>query len=134
MRQWLVDLNISGKSVAFLGIKGYEGSQLTFNRQAIDGQLKVTFEQSIALERLIGMPSQMLIALTSDLTDSEAESVSISMVPHAPPLRLSPTNYCTFCLPSSLALRKKLGRKICGHRSFSHLQLCQAKLKLHLYF
>lgn len=93
MRQWLVDLNISGKSVAFLGIKGYEGSQLTFNRQAIDGQLKVTFEQSIALERLIGMPSQMQIALTSDLTDSEAESVSISMVPHAPPLRLSPTNY-----------------------------------------
>ncbi|CAE7317506.1 unnamed protein product [Symbiodinium sp. CCMP2592] len=106
LASWLADVSVSGRSVAFLPWAGNdrgttaESGLIYFNpEEASDSErrkkLEVTFTVSMPLQPLIGEPAQLLIATTADPTDAEATSIPVALIPHAPPIRLQPTEFLT---------------------------------------
>ena len=105
MAEWLTGLSVSGKSAAFVpwAMNGdRENSGMLFFHQTqaekVEAKqdvhhrlLKSALELSMPWQSLIGKPAELLVAPTSDPTDSETKAIPLQVISHAPPIRLTPS-------------------------------------------
>ena len=108
--QWLLDVNISGKS-AVLQLNGLRASSSAVwplqrpmepQTEGSDLVITTTFETLIPTESLLTEVTQLALASTQDMTDAEMLAVPLSFVSHAPPIQLSIGVSHGFFLPEPL--------------------------------
>ena len=95
---WLQDVAVSGKFTV-LRLMDEPDKRFEVRKRTSQDQISTLFHHSEPCSSLFMRSGQMLLGTTQDATDSEEDSVPITIVPHPPPVYLSSKEDTSWLIP-----------------------------------
>lgn len=115
LTNWLLNLNVSGKSAGIrLTDSGRKVSVWPLEKGEVEeSNLRSIFATSIPTDLLLEQASQLVLAPTQDMTDTEVLAVPLEVISHPPRLRLEVMTSSGFLLPQTFGSEERADVAAC---------------------